>query len=130
MPDAPVKPSEQLPAVGYICVDEADEQTIASFVKDIAACCLREGVRLTRTLIDRGYDGTQLARPGIVELRELLRATPGLTVVVPTLDHFSPSTVIRSPLVRMVERLGGRLVIALPEDGASAATCCGGPTHG
>lgn len=120
MTDAPVKPSAQPPAVGYICVDEADGQVIAGFVRDIAACCLREGVHLTRTLTDRGYDGTQLARPGIVELRELLRGTPGLTVVVPTLDHFSPSTVIRSPLVRMVERFGGRLVVAQPEGSASA----------
>jgi DNA invertase Pin-like site-specific DNA recombinase len=120
MPDAPVKPSAQQPAVGYICVDEADDHVITGFVKAIAACCLREGVRLTRTLTDRGYDGTQLARPGIVELRELLRAMPGLTVVVPTLDHFSSSTVIRSPLVRMVERLGGRLIVARPEGGAAA----------
>lgn len=125
MSDAPAKPSAQPPAVGYICADEADAQVITGFVKDIAACCLREGMRLTRTLTDRGYDGTQLARPGIVELRELLRATPGLTVVVPTLDHFSPSTVIRSPLVCMVERLGGRLVVAQPQGGASTATCCG-----
>lgn len=130
MADAPVKPSAQPPAVGYICVDDADEQAIADFLKEIAACCLREGLRLTRTLADRGYDGTQLARPGIVELRDLLKATPGLTVVVPTLDHFSRSTVIRSPLVRMVERLGGRLVVAQPESGVSTATCCGDPADG
>lgn len=112
MPKAQLRPSEQPPAVGYLRIGEDDDAQFALLLKDIAACCLREGLRLVRTFTDRGYDGQALARPGLVELRETLQAITGLVVVVPTLDHLSPSEVIRGPLVRMVHRLGGRLVVA------------------
>lgn len=119
MPKQPLKPSEQPPAIGYICVDEAEDGEIAAFLKEIAACCLREELRLVRSFCDRGYDGSQLARPGIVELRQALLETSGLVVVVPTLDHLSPADSIRSPLTIMIHRLGGRLVVAADESGAS-----------
>jgi Resolvase, N terminal domain len=112
MPKSQVKPSEQPPAVGYICVDEAEDGEIAAFLKEIAVCCLREELRLVRTFCDQGYDGTQLARPGIVELRQALLETSGLVVIVPTLDHLSPADSIRSPLTIMIHRLGARLVVA------------------
>ena len=119
MPKTQMKPSEQPPAAGYICVDEEDESHIALLLKDVAACCLREGLRLTRTFTDRGYDGTQLARPGVVELRAVLKDTPGLAVIVPTLDHLSPVEHIRSPLQLMIHRLGGRLLVAQQQSEAS-----------
>ena len=85
MPKASVKSSDQPPAVGYIRLDDHDDSEFAVLLKDIATCCLREGLRLVRTFYDRGYDGSQLARAGIVEVQEALRQTPGLVVVVPTL---------------------------------------------
>jgi hypothetical protein len=117
MPKASVKSSEQPPAVGYIRLDDHDDSQFAVLLKDIATCCLREGLRLVRTFYDRGYDGSQLARAGIVEVQEALRATPGLVVVVPTLDHLSPANVIRSPLTLMIHRLGGKLLVACEPNG-------------
>jgi DNA invertase Pin-like site-specific DNA recombinase len=103
--------------VGYVRVDEADEREIKLLLKDIAACCLRARLRLTRTFVDRGYEGKELARPGLVDLREALKDHEGLVVVVPTLDHLSPSGVIRSPLLLMVHRRGGRVLVANEPNG-------------
>lgn len=125
MPKQQLKPSELPPAVAYVRVNEDDDHVFAGLLKEIAACCQREGLRLTRSFTDRGYDGTQLARPGIVELREVLKETAGLAVVVPTLDHLSPIEHIRSPLLLMIHKLGGRLVVAGDADalnGVSMAT--------
>lgn len=117
MPEVPVKSSELPPAVGYVRVDEADEREIKLLLKDIAACCLRESLRLTRTFVDRGYEGRELARPGIVELREGIKEQAGLVVVVPSLDHLSPVEHIRGPLLLMVHRLGGRVLVANEPNG-------------
>ena len=112
MPKQLVKSSEQLPAVGYIRLDEHDDAAFAVLLKDIASCCVRESLRLVRTFYDQGYDGSQLARPGIVELREVLKDTTSLVVIVPTLDHLSPVEVIRSPLLLMIHKFGGKLLVA------------------
>lgn len=117
MPKQQVKSSELPPAIGYLRLDDGDEDVFAMLLKDIAACCLREGLRLVRTFCDRGYDGSQLARAGLVEVQEALRERPGLVVIVPTLDHLSPANVIRSPLLLMVHRLGGRLLVANEPNG-------------
>lgn len=115
MPKQP-KPSEQPAAVAYLRLDDdEDEAVFASLLKDIAACCLREGLRLTRTFTDRGYDGRELARPGIVELQEALKESPGLTVVVPTLEHLSPADIIRRALVLMIHHVEGHIVVASKE---------------
>jgi len=106
------KPSAQPPAAGYIRLDDEGDDVFAEHLKAIAVCCEREGVRLTRTFTDRGYDGTQLARGGLAELRSALVETEGLVVVVPTLDHLSPVEDIRSTLLLMIHRLDGRLVVA------------------
>jgi DNA invertase Pin-like site-specific DNA recombinase len=113
-----LKSSEQPPAVAYLRLDEdRDDYQFAELLKDIAVCCQREGLRLARTFTDRGYDGHALARPGLADLREALQDRPGLVVVVPTLDHLSQSEVIRGPLILMVHRLGGRLLVANEPNG-------------
>jgi DNA invertase Pin-like site-specific DNA recombinase len=113
-----VKTSEQPPAVAYLRLDEdSDDYQFAELLKDIAVCCQHEGLRLARTFTDRGYDGRALARPGLADLREALQNRTGLVVVVPTLDHLSPSEVIRGPLILMVHRFGGRLLVANEPNG-------------
>jgi hypothetical protein len=106
------KDSEQSFAIAYIRLDDdADDTTFALLLKDIATYCHWQRLRLIRTFTDRGYDGSQLARPGVVELREALKETPGLTVVVPTLAHLSPAETIRTALTQLISNLGGRLVV-------------------
>lgn len=113
-----IKSSEQPAAVAYLRLDEdGDDYQFSELLKDIAVCCQREGLRLTRTFTDRGYDGRALARPGLAELREALKNRPGLVVVVPTLDHLSPTDMIRGPLLLMVQRHGGRLLVANEPNG-------------
>jgi hypothetical protein len=107
-----VKSSELAPAVGYVRLDDdAGADVLASHLKDIADCCQREDLRLKQTFMDRGYDGTQLARPGIVELQQALKDIQGLAVVLPTVEHLSPADAIRRALVLMIRRLDGHLVI-------------------
>lgn len=113
MPKLPVKSSELPPAVAYLRLDDdEDENVFADLLKAIADRCLRERLRLTRTFTDRGYDGRELARPGIVELQQALKDTSGLAVVVPTLEHLSPADTIRRALILMIRNLDGRIVIA------------------
>lgn len=106
------KCADQPAAVSYLRLGEdSDHDQFAALLRDIAACCQRERLRLIRTFTDRGYDGRTLARPGLAELREALKDQPGVVVVVPTLDHLSPTELIRAPLLRMVHRHGGRLLV-------------------
>jgi hypothetical protein len=98
-------------------LNEHDPSEFALLLKDIAACCLREGLRLVRTFYDQGYDGSTLARPGVVELRQALQDMPGLVVIVPTLDHLSPADSIRSPLLLMIHKFGGKLLVANEPNG-------------
>lgn len=122
MPKQKLEHASRPPAIGYICVDDVDDGEIAALLKDIADCCKREGLHLVRTITDRGYDGRQLARTGVIELREALVDNDGLAVVVPTLTHLSPSESIRSPFQIMIHRLGGRLVVAREANGAPDET--------
>jgi hypothetical protein len=117
MPKQQVKSSEQPPAIGYIRLDDHDDNEFAVLLKDIATCCLREGLRLIRTFYDQGNDGSTLARPGVVELRQALQYMPGLVVIVPTLDHLSPADSIRSPLLLMIHKFGGKLLVANEPNG-------------
>lgn len=113
MPKQRLAPSRQPPAVGYLRVEaDCDEAMFAELLKEIAVCCLRENVRLVQTFTDFGYGGTQLARPGVMNVRDALVETEGLTVVVLALDDLSPTASIREPLIRMIHRLGGRLIVA------------------
>ncbi len=112
MPAHVVTPSQQPPAVGYYRLEEHDAAESATLLKVIATACLRENVRLVKTFTDRGYDGSQFARPGIMELRDALLDAAGLVVIVPSLDHLSPIEALRTPLQTMISTLGGRLVIA------------------
>lgn len=113
-----VRYSDRPPAVAYLRQDDdGDDYQFAELLKDIAVGCQREGLRLARTFTDRGYDGQGLARPGLADLREALHDRPGLVVVVPTLDHLSPSEAIRGPLLRMVREHGGRLLVANEPNG-------------
>lgn len=113
MSKAAIASSIQPPAVAYVRLsDDEDPAALASLLKRIAACCLREGLHLVRTLIDQGYDGTILARPGIVQLQQLLKDTRGLAVVLPALEHLSPADSLRRTLVLMIRRLDGELIIA------------------
>jgi len=98
-------------AVGYVRVDEDAPEKAAVLLKTVADYCERAGLRLIKTWCDRGYDGTQLARPGVVQIRQALMESDGLTIVVPTLDDLSPVQSIRSPLMLMIHRLGGKLVV-------------------
>lgn len=129
MPKQP-KSSELPPAVAYVRLDDdEDEVVFALLLKDIAACCLREGLRLARTFTDRGYDGRELARPGIVALQQSLKDTSGLAVVLPTLEHLSPADSIRRALILMIRNLNGRIVVANkePGDDGDAAPACAEP---
>lgn len=136
MTKAVIASSVQPPAVAYLRLsDDEDPAALASLLKQIAACCLREGLHLVRTCVDRGYDGTQLARPGIVQLQQTLKETRGMAVVLPTLEHLSPATAIREALVRMVSRLEGELILANDQaiDGSAPTqgevVNCGGDGH-
>jgi DNA invertase Pin-like site-specific DNA recombinase len=107
------EPTDQPVAVAYLRLDEdSDHDRFAALLLDIAVCCQDQGLRLARSFTDRGYDGRTLARPGLAELQETLKDRLGLVVVVPTLDHLSPSELIRAPLLRMVQQHGGRLLVA------------------
>jgi hypothetical protein len=117
-----LKSSELPPAVAYVRLDDdEDEAVFALLLKDITACCLREGLRLTCTFTDRGYDGRELARPGIVELQQSLKDTSGLAVVLPTLERLSPADGVRRALVLMIRNLEGRIVVADKEPGGGEA---------
>jgi DNA invertase Pin-like site-specific DNA recombinase len=111
------KPSGQPAALAYLRFDDdSAHDRFAALLQDIAVCCQNQGLRLARIFTDRGYDGRTLARPGLAELQEALKDRPGLVVVVPTLDHLSPSELIRVPLLRMAQQHGGRLLVANEPD--------------
>lgn len=99
-------------AIAYLRPDAGNEIEIGGLLSAVAECCLRHRLLLVRTITDFGYDGRHLDRPGIMELRQVLSDSVGLTIVVPTLEHLSPADCIRRPLVEMIQQLGGTLRVA------------------
>ena len=91
--------SPLLSAVDYICVDEPDEAVVAQLRKDIAATCQQEGLTLTASFVDRGCDGSQLIRLGLIDALETLKRLPGTVLVVPSPDRLSPYDSIRGVLL-------------------------------
>jgi DNA invertase Pin-like site-specific DNA recombinase len=113
------QPDTRPVAYAYIRMDEADNEALAQFRRDIAAYCTREDLRLMSTFCDLGDDGRALARPALANLLEALKAMPDAKLVVPDLNHLSPFQTIRSALlllfhrtehqVRVVQELNGKL---------------------
>jgi hypothetical protein len=86
MPERVVR-SPLLSAVDYICVDERDEAVVAQLRKDIAATCQQEVLTLTTSFVDRGCDGSQLRRPGLIDALETLKRSPGTVLVVVSIAY-------------------------------------------
>jgi DNA invertase Pin-like site-specific DNA recombinase len=110
-------PNAQRVAYGYVRVDDTDGEAVAQFRRDIAACCVREELRLANTFCDLGDDGSTLARPALGNLLEALKATPSATPVVPDLNHLSPFPTIRSVLLLTLHRTEHQIVIAHEPNG-------------
>jgi DNA invertase Pin-like site-specific DNA recombinase len=98
-------------AYGYVRVAEPDDE-VAGLRQAIAEHCQANGWRLVTTFCDRGYDGSELARPGFSALLDVLALTESTHLVVPELDHLSGDKTVRSGLVRQVGRRGITLVVA------------------
>lgn len=98
-------------AYGYVRVAEPDGE-VAGWRQAIAEHCQASGWRLVTTFCDRGYDGSELARPGFAALLDVLALPESTHLVVPDLDHLSEDGTVRSGLVRQVERRGITLVVA------------------
>ncbi len=116
-------------AIAYLRLNADDVAAqIGNLLGAVAECCLSHRLRLVRTVTDYGYDGRRVDRPGIMELRQALSDTVGLTVVVPTLEHLSPAACVRRPLAMMIEHLGGALLVATGSEQAERAV--GAASHG
>jgi DNA invertase Pin-like site-specific DNA recombinase len=106
------EPDHRLVAYGYVRMDELAHDAVAQVRQDIAACCEREGLRLAKTFCDLGDDGSTLARPALANVLEALKTAPGATLVVPDMNHLSPSTLIRHALLLVLHRTEHRLLVA------------------
>ena len=106
-----VRKSDLPLAIGYVRADEFDEVAIAEFRQVIAKFCQRQGLSLGVTYCDQGYDGRQLARPGLMGALEAVRNSPGATLVIPEMSHLSPFHVILSALLLNIHRGNGKVLI-------------------
>jgi hypothetical protein len=114
------QPSDQdgRPVAGYLLADGPDEATITLLRKQIAAYCDANGLRLVTVFCDRGVGDDTTARARFFELTRMLADKPMYGVVIPTPDHLSSFSLVRSVLMRMIDAAGCRLLVI---DGVAAS---------
>jgi DNA invertase Pin-like site-specific DNA recombinase len=97
-------------AYGYLRLAESDKDQLAALRLEIAAFCETAALLLVNTFYDRGYDGSEMARPGFAGLLDVLALPESTRLVVPDLLHLSPVDVVRQGLLRQVQRTGVSVV--------------------
>jgi hypothetical protein len=96
---------------GYLCLEQPDGR-VSSLYHDLTAFCQAKGYRLGSIFIDRGLLDGLFVRTGIIRLLEALSRSEAHGVVVPTWHHLSSQAFIRDALIRMVQLIGSRVVVA------------------
>lgn len=119
LPNRPSEsPAARHVAYGYVRADEPNEDEIAALRQEIAAYCRTEDLRLVTVFCDRGYDGSELARPGFSALLDALALPESTHLVVPDLYHLSPNDTIRDGLSRQINRTGVTVAVVREPNGA------------
>jgi DNA invertase Pin-like site-specific DNA recombinase len=108
--DGTVLPDTRPAVYGYVRTDEADEAA-ASLRADLKLFCASRNWRLVTVFCDRDSDGSTMARPGFAGVLDALALPESTSLVVPSLDHLSPDTAVRSALISMVRRAGATVVV-------------------
>jgi hypothetical protein len=93
-------------AYGYLRAEEQDEIEIALLRKDMARFCRDCDYGLVNVAVDRGSDGTELARPGFAAALAALEEPGVSALVLPTVTHLSDDPLVRQGLLRTVARTG------------------------
>lgn len=105
---------------GYLCVDEPNENQVATWTREISAFANKSGYRLGSIFIDSGDIAKSLARGGFVELLTALRLPEAYAAVVPSLTHLSTDTFLQQVLVHMVQLTGSQLLVSSITNGGSS----------
>lgn len=98
-------------AVGYLRAEQPDEALITGWREEIASFCAGRGYRLATVYCDRGYDGSEMARPGFAGLLDALAVPACTAAVVLAVDHLSLDDIVQDTLQRHIRRTGADLLI-------------------
>jgi DNA invertase Pin-like site-specific DNA recombinase len=104
---------------GYLCVEEPDENQVATWTKEIAAFANKSGYRLGSIFIDSGLSTSSVARGGFIELLTALRLPEAYAAVVPSLAHLSTDTFLQQVLVHMLQATDSQLLVSSVINGSS-----------
>src|SRR5712664_3714284 len=99
MPEPNADPITRAAAYGYILAEEPNEDQISGLRKEIGAFCRAEALHLVTVFCDRGYDGSETARPGFAAALDALALPDSTALVVPTKGHVSPNDTVREGLL-------------------------------
>lgn len=117
-------PIARAAAYGYILAEEPNEDQISDLRKEIGAFCRREALHLVTVFCDRGYDGSETARPGFAAALDALALPDSAALVVPTEGHVSPNDTVREGLLRQVKRTGANVLMVRGSNRAVPGTGC------
>ncbi len=103
----PVRPS----AFGYIAVQHADEAEIEQHHDQLTSYAQDQGFHLVEIYVDRRIIPGSLLRPGLDVLITRLKEYDSAHVLVPTADHLSPATSVRTAILAHLSALGAVVVV-------------------
>jgi hypothetical protein len=86
----------------------------------MARFCAACGYRLTGVVVDRGSDGSELARIGFTTALAALKLPQVSALVLPTLSHISDDPVVRQGLLRLVARTGVDVLTVYREEATTS----------
>lgn len=98
---------------GYIRMEEPDEARIAKLREELTVFCLGQGLHLGGVFCDRGVPEDVVTRVGFTGALDALSVPECFALLVPSRAHLSTVELVEQRLVRMVNRLGCR-VLSLP----------------
>lgn len=108
-------------AFGYVSMLEPDEEEIANLRRRIGVHCRKRGFHLATVFCDRGFEPTDMARPGFAGLLDAVWPSSGnASVFVPDHEHLSDDPLIREAMEEALKRQGVVAVELLPAVPASS----------
>ncbi|WP_394620995.1 recombinase family protein [Lentzea sp. JNUCC 0626] len=90
--------------VGYVRIEPADPAALGPLCESVRAFCRAKGLILGPVFIDREVSGSEADRIGFTALTDVLALPFVKGVVMPSLDHLSPTMDVRVRLMKLFLR--------------------------
>lgn len=96
-------------AIGYIRIEDEDEDAVATDHDRISVYCADEGLELLEIYVDRNTGDEHQERDALTILIDHVGTAEGAIVLVPSFDHLSSAPSTRMAFTTAIEQMGGHV---------------------